>query len=208
MRPFAYISDQCSLTQAILDLARETGLVRPRDLASRAISRVTLTRFVKSGQLQKIGRGLYALPDRDATEHHGLAVTAKRVPHGVVCLLFALRLHDLTTQDPFEVWLAIDRKARRPSQDHPPLHVVRFTRRALEEGVEEHEIEGVMVRVTTPARRIADCFRYRAKVGLHVAIEALRDYRQKRIGMVDALWTAAEIAHVRSVIRPYLEALG
>jgi len=169
---------------------------------------VTLTRLVRSGRLEKIGRGLYALPHRDVTEHQSLAETAKRVPHGVVCLLSALRFHGLTTQDPFEVWIAIDRKARRPLHDYPPLRVVRFPARALVEGVEEHQIQGVRVRISSPARTVVDCFRYRAKVGLDVAIEALRDYRRGEAGTVDELWKAAEIVRVRSVIRPYLEALA
>ncbi|MEO8197231.1 MAG: AbiEi antitoxin N-terminal domain-containing protein [Thermoanaerobaculia bacterium] len=197
-----------SHSEAALDLAREKGLVRPRDLAPRGIPRVTLTRLVRSGRLAKIGRGLYALPHRDVTEHQGLAETAKRVPHGVVCLLSALRFHGLTTQDPFEVWLAIDRKARRPQQDHPPLRIVRFPARALAEGVEEHQIEGVKVRITSPARTVVDCFRYRSKVGLDVAIEALRDYRRGAAGTADELWKAAGVARSRSVIRPYLEALA
>lgn len=197
-----------SNSEAALQLAREKGLVRPRDLASRSIPRVTLTRLVRSGRLERIGRGLYCLPRRDVTEHQGLAETAKRVPNGVVCLLSALRFHGLTTQDPFEVWMAIDRKARRPHQDHPPLRIVRFPARALVEGVVEHQIEGVKVRITSPARTVADCFRYRSKVGLDVAIEALRDYRRGAAGTVDELWKAAEVARIRSVIRPYLESLA
>lgn len=197
-----------SNSEAALQLAREKGLVRPRDLASRDIPRVTLTRLVRSGRLERIGRGLYALPHRDVTENQGLAETAKRAPNGVVCLLSALRFHGLTTQDPFEVWIAIHRKARRPQQGHPPLRIVRFSARALVEGVEEHLIESVKVRITSPARTVVDCFRYRSKVGLDVAIEALRDYRRGAAGTVDELWKAAEIARVRSVIRPYLEALA
>jgi predicted transcriptional regulator of viral defense system len=197
-----------SNSEAALQMAREKGLVRPRDLASRDIPRVILTRLVRSGRLERIGRGLYALPHRDVTEHQGLAETAKRFPHGVVCLLSALRFHGLTTQDPFEVWMAIDRKARRARQDHPPLRIVRFPARALVEGVEEHQIEGVKVRITSPARTVVDCFRYRSKVGLDVAIEALRDYRRGAASTVDEIWKAAEIARARSVIRPYLEALA
>ena len=195
-------------SQVVLELSREAGLIRSRDLASRGIPRVTLTRLARTGQLERIGRGLYSLPSRDVTEHQGLVETAKRNPNGIVCLLSALRFHGLTTQEPFEVWLAIDRKARRPHQDHPPLRIVRFTGRALVEGVEEHELEGVKVRVTSPARTVADCFRYRAKIGLDVAIEALRDYRRAGNGNVDELWAAAEVVRVRSVLRPYLEAVG
>jgi predicted transcriptional regulator of viral defense system len=195
-------------SHAVLELAQETGVVRPRDLASRGIPRITLTRLVRAGRLERIGRGLYSLPSRDVTEHQGLAETAKRIPNGIVCLLSALRFHGLTTQEPFEVWLAIDRKARRPQQTFPPLRIVRFSGRALVDGVEEHELDGVKVRVTSPARTVADCFRYRAKIGLDVAIEALRDYRRTAKGTVDELWAAAEVARIRSVLRPYLEALA
>lgn len=168
---------------------------------------MTLTRLARTGQLERIGRGLYSLPSRDVTEHQGLVETAKRNPNGIVCLLSALRFHGLTTQEPFEVWLAIDRKARRPHQDHPPLRIVRFSGRALVEGVEEHELEGVKVRVTSPARTVADCFRYRAKIGLDVAIEALRDCWRGKRASVDELMAAAKVCRMQNVMRPYLESL-
>jgi predicted transcriptional regulator of viral defense system len=129
------------------------------------------------------------------------------VPHGVVCLLSALRFHRLTTQAPFEVWLAIDRKARRPRVKHPPLRVVRFSGPALTEGVEEHTLEGVPVRVTTPARTVVDCFAYRNKVGLDVALEALRDCRRQRKATMDELHRAARVRRMANVMRPYLESL-
>jgi predicted transcriptional regulator of viral defense system len=182
------------------------GVVRAKDLVARGVPRITLTRLVRAGDLERVGRGLYRLPGADIAEHHGLVEASRRIPHGVVCLLSALRFHELTTQQPFEVWMAIDRKARRPRVDYPPIRIVRFNDRALIEGVEEHEIEGVPVPITSPARTVADCFKYRNKIGLDVAIEALRDYRRQRRGTVDELWEAAEVARVRTVIRPYLEA--
>jgi predicted transcriptional regulator of viral defense system len=194
-------------TQALIDLVRSTGIVRPRDLDGRGIPRMYLTRLHQQGLLHRTSRGVYTLPDAEPTENHDLAEASKRVPHAVVCLLSALRLHGLTTQAPFEVWLAIDRKARLPRVDHPPLHVVRFSGPALTEGVEQRTIEGVPVRVTTPARTVVDCFAYRNKIGLDVALEALRDcWRGKRATMND-LHSAAKARRMEHVMRPYLESL-
>jgi predicted transcriptional regulator of viral defense system len=195
-------------TARLLSLLEARGVVRSRELAEANIPRVVLTRLVRSGRIVRIGRGLYALPDADVTEHHSLAQACKRVPHGVVCLLSALRFHGLTTEQPFEVWLAISRKARKPSADSLPLRIVRFSERALTEGVATTEVEGVPVRITSPARTVADCFKYRNKIGLDVALEALRDFRRARGWSMDELWDAAAVARVRTVIRPYLEALA
>lgn len=184
------------------------GMIRARDLASRGIPRITLTRLVRAGRLEKVGRGLYALPGADISEHHGLVEASRRIPQGVVCLLSALRFHELTTQQPVEVWMAIDRKARKPKIDYPPIRIVRFNPDALIQGVYQQEIEGVSVPITSPARTVADCFGYRNKIGLDVAIEALRDYRRLRKGSFDELWEAAQVARVRTVIRPYIEAIA
>ena len=191
-----------------LELASRKGILRARELTSEGIPRVALTRLVRAGRLVRVGRGLYSLIGADVTEHHGLAEAQKRVPHGIICLLSALRFHEMTTQAPFEVWLAIDRGKRKPRVDHPPLRVVRFSGEALTRGVRSHDIEGVSVNVTSPARTVADCFLYRSKVGLEVAIEALRDYRRLRKGTIDEIWAAARFRRVRTVIRPYLEALA
>jgi predicted transcriptional regulator of viral defense system len=168
---------------------------------------MALTRLCRSGRLQRVGRGLYVLPDADLTENHALAQACKRVPHGVICLLTALRFHGLTTQSPSEVWIAIDVKARKPRLDATPLRVVRFSGRSLTYGVEEHEVEGVTVRVTSPAKTVADCFKFRNKIGVDVAVEALKDYRRVR-GSADDLWRAAQACRVTNVMRPYLEAIG
>ena len=190
-----------------LEYCSRRGVVRARDLVSQGIPRVTLTRLVRDGRLERVGRGLYAVPGSDVSEHHGLVEASRRVPQGVVCLLSALRFHELTTQQPFEVWMAIDRKARKPKADSPPIRIVRFGKDALTQGVDEHEIEGVMVRITSPARTVADCFRYRNKIGLD-AIEALRDYRRLHSGTFDELWEAAGVAQIKTVIRPYIEAIA
>jgi predicted transcriptional regulator of viral defense system len=134
--------------------------------------------------------------------------TCKRLPKGVVCLLSALRFHNLTTQAPFEIWMAIDRKARLPKVEGVPLRLVRFSGEALTEGVEHHMIEGVEVRVYSPAKTIVDCFKYRNKIGLDVALEALRECRRERRCTMDDLWRFARICRVANVMRPYMEALS
>jgi predicted transcriptional regulator of viral defense system len=196
-----------SNSQAILELARKRGLIRPRDLESLGLPRVTLTRLVRQGALTRIARGLYALPDRPVSEHTALAEVARKHPQAIVCLLSALRFHELTTQSPFEVWLAIPNKARAPRIDYPTLRLVRFSGSLLHEGVEEHTIDGVPVRITSVARTVADCFKYRNKIGLDVALEALREaWKARRVGM-DELWQFAKLDRVANVIRPYLESL-
>jgi predicted transcriptional regulator of viral defense system len=193
--------------ERLIDLVRNQGLIRPRDLAPLGIPRVSLTRAVRRGQLERIGRGLYGLPGRPVSAHGVLAEVASRVPKGVVCLLSALRFHGLTTQAPFEVWLAIENKAIAPKLDYPPLRIVRFSGAALTEGVEEHVVDGVMVRVTGVAKTVADCFKYRNKIGLDVALEALREaWREKRMTS-DDLWRYAKVCRVANVMRPYMDSL-
>jgi predicted transcriptional regulator of viral defense system len=191
----------------LISVVRLRGLVRPNDLLPLGIPRVSLTRAVRRGQLERIGRGLYCLPNRPVSAHGTLAEVARRVPKGVICLLSALRLHGLTTQAPFAVWLAIDNKASAPKFDYPPLRIVRFSGAALTEGIEEHIIDGVAVRVTSVAKTVADCFKYRNKIGLDVALEALREaWREKRMTS-DEIWRCAKICCMANVMRPYLESL-
>jgi predicted transcriptional regulator of viral defense system len=192
--------------QRILEIVEQQGVLRPRDLDAHGLPRIYLSRLRERGLLQRVGRGLYVLPNADISEHHTLAEACKRVPHGVVCLLSALRFHGLTTQSPSEVWLAIGNKAWRPRVDYPPLRFVRFSVRTLEAGVEEHSIEGVLVRVYNPAKTVADCFKFRNKIGLDVALEALRDCRRQRTCTNDELWHYAKICRVTNVMRPYMEA--
>lgn len=197
-----------SAADRVLRLARSKGVLRARELEPLGIARATLTRLEQQGQLRRVARGLYVRADAEPNAHQTLAEAAKRVPHGAICLLSALQFHELTTQTPHEVWLAIGNKARKPRADWPPLRIVRFSERALHEGVERHVIENVPVVITTPARTVVDCFKYRREVGLDVAIEALRDYLRSRQRDVDALWRAASLQRVARVLRPYLEALA
>jgi predicted transcriptional regulator of viral defense system len=194
-----------SVADKILAVAKKRHIVRPRDLEPLGIAPVQLTRLCRAGKLQRISRGVYALPDQSISEHHSLAVVAKQIPHAVICLLSALRFHDLTTQAPYEVWIAIDRKARKPKLASL-TRVFRFSGKALEEGVERHQIEGVEVAVYSAAKTVADCFKYRNKIGIDVAIEALRDAYRSRKTTMDEIYRFAKICRVVNVMRPYMEA--
>ncbi|HNX18687.1 MAG TPA: type IV toxin-antitoxin system AbiEi family antitoxin domain-containing protein [Acidobacteriota bacterium] len=197
-----------SSRERILDLARTRAFIRPRDLAAERIPRVALTRLVRCGLLERVGRGLYSIPGRPMSANGALAEVASWQPQAIICLLSALQFHELTTQTSFAVWLAVPNKARAPRLDYPPLRVARFSGAALTEGVEEHIVDGVAVRVTSVARTVADCFKFRNKIGLDVALEALREaWRARRVGM-DELWRCAELRHVANVMRPYLESLS
>ena len=194
--------------ERLLEMIRTAGFVRSGELKEWGFSPEQLRRLRDRGLVEQIGRGLYRLPAQEITEHQSLVEASRRVPHGVVCLLSALRFHGMTTQNPFEVWLAVDRKAWLPRVDHPPLRIVRFSGAALSEGIEEHEVQGVPLRVYNPAKTVADCFKYRNKIGLDVAIEALRDGVEKRLATFDDLWKYAKVCRVSNVMRPYLESVG
>jgi predicted transcriptional regulator of viral defense system len=194
--------------ETALILAKERGLLRPVELDAYDIPREYLRRLCGRGLLQRIGWGLYAPSDASVTEHHSLAEAAKRVPHGVICLLSALSFHGMTTQIPSQVWLAVDRKSRLPGPSRLSLRIVRFSGAALDYGTEEHVVEGVLLRVYSPAKTVADCFKYRNKIGLDVALEALRDCWRQRRATIDQLMDAAEVCRVAKVMRPYLESLA
>lgn len=189
-------------------LVRRTGVIRARELTREGVTREHLRRLLQRGQLQRIGVGLYSLPGADISEHRSLVEACSRVPRGVICLLSALRFHNLTTQNPFEVWMAIPHKAWRPKGEGVRLRLMHLSGHVLTSGVEEHRIEGVPVRVFNPAKTVADCFKFRNKIGLDVALEALRDYRRKHRSGMDELWRFAKVCRVTAVMRPYLEALA
>jgi len=196
-----------SRADRVLDLVRKAGILRPRDLQKHGIPRQYLRILHNRGLVRRLGRGLYVAHDAPLTEHHSLAEATKRVPHGVVCLLSALRFHGLTTQTPRAVWLAIDEKARVPKPGALRLRIVRVSRKTLLRGVQEHSIEGVPVKVYNPAKTVADCFKYRNKIGLDVALEALRECWRERRATMDELWHYAKICRMANVMRPYLEML-
>jgi predicted transcriptional regulator of viral defense system len=195
------------MAPSLIKLFRSRPVARSSWLEGKGISRTKLQRSVERGDLVRVRRGVYSLPDEsEVTEHHDLAVVAMSIPRGVICLLSALRFHGLGTQNPAEVWVAIHGKDRKPRIEYPPVRIVRFSGLALEHGVGTHKIEGVTVRVTSPARTVADCFKFRNKIGPDIALEALREYRRARKSM-DDLVQAAEEVRVANVIRPYLEAM-
>ena len=194
--------------QKVLDLVKRAGVLRPKDLDPHNISRTCLSHLARKGLVHRLARGLYALPESDLGEKHTLAEVSKRVHHGVVCLMSALSFHEIGTQNPHHVWLAIDRKARIPKGNGLPLRIVRFSGKTLTEGVEEHDVEGVTIRVYSPAKTVADCFRYRNKIGLDVALEALRDSWRQRLATMDDFWRYATICRMTKVMRPYLESLA
>ena len=194
-------------TEKVLELVRKAGVFRPRDLDLHGIAREYLVRLCRKGLAQRVGRGLYTLADADVSEHYSLAEASKKIPQGVICLLSALRFHGLTTQAPFEVWVAVDVKARKPKSGGLPFHIVRFSGDALYSGIEDHIIQGVTVKIYNVAKTVADCFKYRNKIGLDVALEAVREcWREHRCTM-DDLWRYAKICRLSNVMRPYLESL-
>ncbi|MCD6416507.1 MAG: type IV toxin-antitoxin system AbiEi family antitoxin domain-containing protein [Planctomycetes bacterium] len=195
-------------TRRIVQLARHAGVVSAREVRRLGIHHEYLRRLCVDGQLVRVGRGLYALPDAEVTALHSLALAAKAVPRGVVCLLSALSFHGLGTQAPHEVWMAIDRRAAEPRTERPRMRIMRFSGKALTEGVAEHTVEGVPVTIYNVPKTVADCFKYRNKIGLDVALEALRDVMRDRRCTVDELWRYAEVCRVTSVMRPYMEALA
>ncbi len=193
---------------ALLALANQVGILRPSDLKERGIPRDYLRRLVREGQLKRVERGLYTLANAKITEQHLFVAATRRVPHGIVCLLSALAFHGLTSHPPEEIWLAIDRNTHAPQTIHLPVHIVRFSGLACTYGVETHQVEGVSVPVYSPAKTVADCFKYRYKLGLDVASEALREVWYTRRATLSELWEAARVCRVTSSMRPYLGLLG
>lgn len=192
----------------VLKLTRKLGVLRPRDLESVNVPRVYLKQLVESGELLKTGRGLYVAAGADLTENHSLAEAAKLSPKGVICLLSALRFHGLTTENPAAVWIAIPRGARPPKSGAPALRPMRFSGQMMTAGIERHDIQGVSVPVYCVAKTVADCFRFRNRIGVNIAVEALRDaWRNKKV-TADELWKHAKICRVLNVMRPYFDSLA
>ena len=199
-------NDLVTSRERALKLLRSQGILRPRDVAQAGLRSAVLWDLARQGIVERVGRGLYRLTGADVTEHASLTEAAKAVPGGVICLLTALAFHELTTQLPHRVWMAVDRKARKPKARTVGFEVVRFSGAGLVEGVDVHRLDGVAVRITNPARTVADCFKYRNKVGLDVAMEALRGCLHDRKATVDELVRFAKLDRVWRVMRPYLEA--
>lgn len=195
--------------ERLLEFAAKNKFFRASDVeAQTQVSRVYLQRLVESGKLVRTARGLYSLAGDDFTETRDVLEVAARVPRGVLCLLSALRFHELTTQNPSEIWLAIERGQRVPKVENVPVRVFRFSPKVYEAGIEIHQIEGAEVKVYSAAKTVADCFRYQSEVGFDVALEALRDAWAKRKATMDELYHFAEVRNIKNKMLPYLKTLG
>ena len=195
-------------TQRVLQLAHKNGWLRASELADAGVPRAVLTRMAASGQLERAARGLYRLPDSGSSEHEGLVTVASKVPQAVVCLLSALQFHGLTTQLPWQVWFAMPRGSHVPRLEYPPIRMVQFTGEAYTQGIETHERDGVKLHVYSVAKTVADCFKHRNKIGMDVALEALKDARAQGRASFDDLWRCAKVCRVSNVMRPYMEAVA
>ena len=193
--------------QKIMRYVGQHGIVRPRDIEAIGLPRQYLVRLYRQGKLNRSGRGIYTLPDANVTERHSYAEVAKRIPEAVICLLSALAFYEITTQSPPSVWIALRKGARRPALTSPSLRIVRLSGPSLTEGIEDHQVEGVPVRVYSAAKTVADCFKFRNKTGLDVAIEALKDCLRQKKASINEIYRYAEVCRVSNVIRPYLEML-
>ena len=199
---------QLTQTQRVLELTRQRGLLRSRDLQTVNAPRVILTRMTASGQLEKVGRGLYRLPQTQMSADESLNAIAIKVPQAVFCLLTALQFHGLTTQLPRQVWLAMPRGSHAPRIDYPPIRMVQYSGQSYSQGIEVFEREQVLLRVYSVAKTVIDCFKHRSAIGLDVALEALKEARAGQRASADELWRFAKICRVANVMRPYLEAIG
>lgn len=202
------LMDTNPLSEERLEAAKVGAYFRPRDVEPLGVSYRAIQQMVAEGSVEKLGFGLYRLADVDPDPLETIAMVASAAPGIIVCLLTALNVHQIGTQMPRETWVAIDRKARKPRRVPTRLRIVRFSGVMLTYGVVEQTILGVPVAITTPARTVVDCFRYRNKIGIDVALEALRDSLRTRVTTVDEIERAAEVCRTRTVIGPYLEALS
>ena len=193
--------------ESVLALARKRPLLRARDLAEHALPTIALTRLVAAGKLERVARGVYSLPGRRLSEHRSLAEASLLAPQGVICLLSALRVHEIGTQAPFEVWMAIPQNAPAPRVGQPQLRIVRMSGASLAEGIETRRIDGIKVPIFSAEKTVADCFKFRNKIGTDVALEALRECRRLKKASMDELWAASKVCRVANVMRPYLESL-
>jgi predicted transcriptional regulator of viral defense system len=200
--------DTSRLIKARLDAAGIGAFFRPRDVLALGVSFRQLQRLAAEGAVEKLGGGIYRLSEVEPNELETIAMVASAAPKAIVCLLTALRVHGIGTQSPHEIWIALDRKARKPRRVPARLRIVRFSGAMLTYGVVKRPMLGVPVSITSPARTVVDCFRYRNKVGIDVALEALRDAVRSRIATVDEIVRAAEVCRARTVMRTYLEALA
>lgn len=194
-------------TDKVVQLAKTLGFLRVKDLSTHGLHHEHLRRLCSKGVLLKAGRGIYRLAETEDSEHVTLAAVSKRVPHAVICLLSALRFHNIGTQNPPDVWVALKQRTAPPREKDLPLRVVWFSDASYSTGIESHTLEGVAIHITNPAKTVADCFKYRNKIGLDVALEALKEGVRKRKCSPTELWKYAKVCRVTHVMRPYMEAV-
>lgn len=191
----------------VIELIRQQGTVCAYDLSAQGIAREYLPRMAQKGLIERVMRGRYRLPDSGISEHHELALFASRVPQGVITLLSALAFHQIGTQIPHELWAAIKARSHAPELDYPPVRYHYYSGSAYDLGIEHHKIEGVGVKVYSPAKTVIDCFRMRNKVGLDVALEALKEGWNDQRFSADELMQLATACRIASVVKPYFEML-
>jgi predicted transcriptional regulator of viral defense system len=194
--------------QFLIDLAKTKPVIGQSDLKRNGIHPETLRRLLAEGIFNKISHGQYILTEHDVSEHFSFAVVMNQYPESVVCLLSALSYHEIGTQIPEKIWIAVKRGSRKPSPTNIKVNVSMFSGQAFTAGQEHTSIDGVEVSIYNPAKTVADCFKYRNKIGLDVAIEALTDCRRQQKCTNDELWYYAKVCRVANVMRPYMEALG
>ena len=199
--------DQAQQYKILEKTLRRQGMLRLHEAQKLGVRRMTLSRLTAKGQLQRLGRGLYALPDAELNEHHYLAIVSKQVPNATICLLSALSYHGMTTELPRATWIALPSKSRPPKIEYPRLQIVYMSEPAASYGIENYVIDKVSVPISTPAKTVADCFKFRNKIGTDVAIAALKDYWFERRGTLEELRRATDVCRVSRVIAPYLEML-
>jgi len=186
---------------------KKKPLMHTMEIVKIGISRQYLSKLLNKGTIEKVERGLYKISQSPISEYCSLARSSVLVPHGVICLLSALQFYKLTTQMPFEVWMAVKDQSRKPQAGNLSLKIIKLSPLAYQSGIEEHSLDGVKVKIYSPAKTIADCFKFRHKIGLDIAIEALKDYLKLKLGSIDEIWEYAKICRVMKIIRPYLESL-
>jgi predicted transcriptional regulator of viral defense system len=198
---------QAAFTKAVAIFRRNGGVLRTKDAIRQGVHPRTLYAMRDAGVLERLGRGVYRLADLPPLGNPDLVTVALRVPEGVICLVSALAFHEITTQIPHEVYIALNRGAQPPRLDHPPVRLFWFTGQAFAAGIEKHEMDGVGVRVYGAAKTVADCFKYRNKLGLDMAVESMKLFLRQRRGDPGELLRFARVCRVERAMRPYLEAL-
>lgn len=188
-------------------LLSQGGIFRVREAMKAGVHPRTLYAMRDEGLIERLGRGVYRIAGMSALGNPDLATVAIKIPKGVICLISALSYHEMTTEIPHQIYIALPRGSEPPRLDYPPLRIFWFSGSAFEEGIEHHEIDGIPIKVYNPEKTIADCFKYRNKIGLDVALEALKFYRQRKPLKVDELMRYAKVCRVEKIMRPYVEAL-